>query len=101
MGGWVEPVPFPASDRQRDYGTRERWPTRYAMVPWTGSRMEETSPLLTVRMRAKQRIEVLGNASWSLTTRPSKVEPRVITSSTKVMALGFEMRLGAFTLTEL
>ena len=38
--------------------------------------------------RAKHRISMPEKASWSLGTRPRKLDPRVITSSTSVIAFG-------------
>jgi hypothetical protein len=75
----VEFLPL-ANHARPAYGTRDSWPAENEMIPWTGSRIEGTSPLLTVRTSAKHRTGIPGNDSARRTSSPTKVEPRVITS---------------------
>ncbi len=58
------------------------------MVPWMGASISGTSPVLIVRTKAKQRTVASGYASWRCGTIPIHDDPRVITSSTKVICAG-------------
>jgi len=47
----------------RSYGWRSRSPSRYVMIPVMGAKMVWTSPVLMVRIKAKQRTVASGYAS--------------------------------------